>query len=281
MSGARAAVLRYPGSKWSVADWIVRHLPPHRVYCEPFAGSLAVLFSKGRSELETVNDLDGDVVNLFRVVRNRPEELAAAIAMTPYARREHADSWETPRTGEPVEDARRLLVRLWQNHGMRCGRKGGWAHATGYKAVPSGGGITPRTPQWVRLPERILAATERLRGVQIECRPALDVMGRYAHDDCLLYCDPPYVMSTRGGAQYRHEMSDAEHIALLEALARHPGPVLLSGYASELYDGALPGWLVLTRPSVAEGGRARTETLWLNPTAVRRLGMFGALGVGE
>lgn len=271
-----APVLRYPGSKWTAAPWIREHMPAHEVYVEPFFGSGAVLFGKERSKLETVNDLDGDVVNLFRVLRDRPEALARAVGLTPYARSEHAEAWADPRgpgsARDPVEDARRFLVRCWQNHGMRVRRKGGWANATGTRARPASGGLAPRSPVWAGLPERIALAAERLAGVQIECRPALDVLERYAQPRCLVYADPPYVLSTRGEKQYAHEMDDADHLALLDALDAHPGPALLSGYASDLYGGRLAGWARLSRPALAEGGRPREEVLWVNPAAAAALG---------
>jgi DNA adenine methylase len=272
MSARIGPCLKYPGAKWHLAGWIVGLLPPHRVYVEPYFGSGAVFFRKRRSPLETINDLDGDVVNLFRVLRDRPDEIAAAAAFTPYARAEQDDCWAVERVGEPVEDARRFLVRAWMNHGMRLQRKGGWAHTTGLAASEHGGGLANRALQWRQLPARIAATVERLHGVQIERRPALDILARYGHKDCLVYADPPYVRSTRAEAQYRHEMTDADHVALLEVLDAHPGPVLLSGYRCDLYDGRLTHWRRLERAAIAEGGRRRTEALWLNPVAVAALG---------
>jgi DNA adenine methylase len=264
-----APALKWPGAKWNLAEWICGHLPPHRVYLEPYFGSGAVFFTKEPARLETINDLDGDVVNLFRIIRDRPEDLARAAALTPWARAEHLNAWEQQRTGEPVEDARRFLVRIWMNHGMRVRRRGGWAHATGLKTTT--GGISPRVPAWLKVPERILATAGRLREAQIEQLPAVEVIGKYAHADCLTYCDPPYVLRTRSEAQYRHEMTDGDHGKLLAALEAHPGPVLLSGYADPLYDSALPHWRRIERTAFAEGGRERTEVLWLNPVAARRL----------
>lgn len=261
-------VLKWPGAKWRIARWIVAQLPPHRVYLEPFAGSAAVFFTKAPSKLETINDLDGGVVNFYRVLRDQPLALARAVELTPYARGEFDACWAEPATGDPVEDARRFLVRIWGNHGMRVQRKGGWAHTSGKAASVQGGNIAIRAEQWANVPARIAAATRRLREVQVEQRPALDLLARYDHRDCLVYADPPYVLSTRGEKQYNHEMTDADHRALLAALAAHPGPVVLSGYPCALYDEALAGWRRIERVTLAEAGAARTEVLWLNAAAV-------------
>lgn len=157
------------------------------------------------------------------------------------------------------------------NHGMRMCRKGGWAHATGKQALGRNGGIAPRAPQWRNLPARILAATDRLREAQIEHRPALDIIARYAHTDCLIYADPPYVLRTRSEKQYQCEMTDADHTALLDALDAHPGPVLLSGYRCPLYDERLGHWRRVDQAALAEGGRRRIESLWLNERAASAL----------
>lgn len=114
-----APVLKYPGAKWRLAVWILERMPPHEQYVEPFFGSGAVFFRKQPSRLETINDLDGDVVNLFRVIREAPEELAAAAWATPWAREEYEASYERPGGLDPAERARRFLVRCWQSHGSR------------------------------------------------------------------------------------------------------------------------------------------------------------------
>lgn len=255
-------VIRYPGSKWKLAWWIVSHMPPHTVYLEPFFGSGAVLFQKPRSKVETVNDLDGRVVNLFRVLRDRPEELARAVALTPYSRAEYEASYE--RAEDPVEDARRFLVRASQAHGGMVGSKCGWHNEIGDAL-----GV-PVARQWCRVDERILAAAERLRGVQIECRPAEDLIAAYSRSGAaartLIYADPPYLID-QAKRYYAHAMTPEEHARLLSLLDAHPGPVLLSGYAHPLYDEMLAHWLRLEREALAEKGQKRTEVLWLNPVA--------------
>lgn len=259
-------VLKYPGAKWRIADWVVGHFPPHATYLEPFFGSGAILFAKGRSALETVNDLDHRIVNLFRVLRERPDDLARAVALTPWAAEEHrlADAAQHEATGDAVEDARRFLVVAWQSHGADCKWRNGWKR-------PGRSGRQKPAETWAGLPERLLGAVNRLRGVHIECMPALDLIARWAHPGCLIYADPPYPRSERYRAYYRHEMTDDGHRALLAALDAHPGPVVLSGYRCDLYDSHLVGWRCLERRAMAEGGRERTEALWLNAAASNRL----------
>ena len=259
-------VLKYPGAKWSLAKWIIQYMPPHTTYLEPFFGSGAVFFNKKPSKVETINDIDGKVVNLFRVIREQPEELARLIEFTPWARDEYYASFE--RTGEPLEDARRFLVRCSQAFGSRLGNNSGWKH--------SGKGDTNPILFWKRIPKSILAAAERLRQSQIENRPAEELISAYYSTDVLIYADPPYLWSTRsdrvkGRKLYVYEMTNDDHIKLLEVLNNHPGPVLLSGYSSDLYKERLKGWLKKSIRSLGEMGQFHEEVLWLNPVAARNL----------
>lgn len=250
-------VLRYPGGKHRLAPWIVAHLPPHRVYVEPCFGSGAVYFAKPKVRSSVLNDIDGEVVNLWRVLREQPEDLARLIALTPWAREEY-DASRDP-AASPLERARRFLVRSWQSHGQRLGRRSGWRHDG-----PAPNRSISVTDEWKRLPSRILAAVEPLRDAMIENRPAVDVIRRYAGEHVLVYADPPYLQGTREPDIYAHEMSEAEHEALLAALLAHPGPVVLSGYDSELYSVRLASWTRAAHPAIAEHGERREEVLWLN-----------------
>lgn len=255
-------ILKYPGSKWRIADWIVSLMPPHKSYLEPFFGSGAVFFKKPPSRIETINDLDGEIVNLFRVIREQPEALERAVALTPYSREEYEAAWERRKTGgvtDPVEIARLTLVRYCQTHGSRCNEKGGWTNDR------AGREYAYAVRYWNTLPAWIAAAVERLKEAQIEQAPAVEVIQRFSHPEVLIYADPPYVLSTRKKRQYNVEMAnDSQHVELLETLLSHPGPVMLSGYDNELYDGMLQGWQKLHHKAQSEGGSPRVETLWLN-----------------
>ncbi|WP_028590334.1 DNA adenine methylase [Paenibacillus massiliensis] len=258
-------ILHYPGSKWSMANWIISHMPQHMTYLESFFGSGAVLFSKPRSQIETVNDLDGEIVNLFRVIRERPDELANAIRWTPHSRQEYYESYHP--ADDDLERARRLVVRLWQ------GRGGKTAHRTGWRSMIEPNGPLPGK-EWLSFPDKVYAVAERLQGVQIECQAAAELLLRYRRPDVLVYADPPYVQSTRTTTSYRYEMTDQDHCELLNILDDHPGPVLLSGYAHPLYDDRLQHWNRETRRAKAEGGASREEVLWINPVAAGQVGQM-------
>jgi DNA adenine methylase len=256
-------ILKYPGAKWSMAEWIVGHLPPHVHYVEPFFGSGAVFFNKRPAKHEVINDLSGDVVNLFRIIRERGAELAALIEMTPWAREEYDQS--SSKTGDAVEDARRFLIRCCMAHGSDLSK----ATPTGWRTRGVGGvmGETTTARLWRKWPARIIASIDRLRDAEIDNRPALEVIERHAARDAFVYADPPYPLTTRTQRMYQHEMTDADHLALLDALDAHPGPVVLSGYACALYDDRLGHWHRVTKQVQAEKGNTRTEVLWLNERA--------------
>lgn len=251
------AVMKYPGSKWSLAKWVISFFPEHHSYLEPFFGSGAVLFSKPRSHIETVNDLDGDVANLFEWVRKDPERLAHEIYWTPYARQAYEDAFASV-PEDSLGRAVNFYIRLNMGQGFRTNGKTGW------KNDIQGRERAYAARDWVTLPERIMEAAERLRGVQIECKPAIEVIRRFNFGNVLIYADPPYILSDRHGKQYRHEMDDEAHGELLDVLLAHRGPVLVSGYASALYDKLLAGWHREEAASRFQAGSRKTEVLWMN-----------------
>lgn len=256
-------ILKYPGAKWNCAEWIISHFPAHKHYVEPYFGSGAVFFNKQPAAHEVINDLSGDVVNLFRVIREQGEALAALIEMTPWAREEYNLSYEA--CDDALERARRFLVRVWQANSSDLTAKVGWRNIG-----PQGNAST--TVVWRGVPERVLQLADRLKDAEIEHTPALDIVARYATTERLIYADPPYPLATRTGALYQHEMSDSDHEQLLEALDRHPGPVVLSGYHCALYDDRLRSWHTREKRVQAEKGNSRVEVLWLNQTCIDRLG---------
>ena len=250
-------LLNYPGAKWGMAKEIVSLMPPHRSYLEPFFGSGAVLFNKSPSAIETVNDIDGDIVNFFTILRSRPQELAEAISLTPYSRDVFNDAHQN-RGSDPFDRAYRFAIRSKMGHGFKTYQK------TGFKMDIAGREGSYALNNWRRLPKDIPKAAERLLSVQIENRPALDVIRKFNHDNVLIYADPPYLLETRGGKQYRHEMSEQDHVELLDALKQHKGFVILSGYPSDMYYRELKDWKKITRKAYNQNADQRTEVLWCN-----------------
>jgi len=254
------AVIKYPGAKWGIASWIISHMPPHHSYLEPFFGSGAVLFSKSRSPIETVNDLDGDVVNLFEWIRKDPEQLAEEIYWTPYSRTVYERAWAAQRTEtDSLQRAVDFYIRMMMGHGFRItGEKVGW------KNDVQGREAAYAAKSWCKVPDIIRQAAERLRGVQIENRPAVELITRFNFHNVLIYADPPYVLGTRHGKQYRYEMEDADHVELLEVLKYHKGPVIISGYESDLYNDVLQGWHRDQVTARTQNCTKRREILWMN-----------------
>lgn len=252
----------YFGSKSTLAPWIVSLLPRHEHYVEPFAGSLAVLFAKAPSRMETVNDLDHELVTFWRVLRDRPDELIRACALTPHSRAELDATWE-PTTDE-LELARRIWCRLAQGRSGTL-RKTGWRHY-----IDPAGSVTSMPGYLEAYRDRLAAAAERLMTVSLECRPALELIAAYgSRPGVLLYVDPPYLGSTRGwGRNYRVEMKDdQEHRDLAAALWDCSATVVLSGYDSPLYAELYEGWhryASATWTGNAKGNKARTEVVWAN-----------------
>lgn len=251
------ALLNYPGAKWGMAKQIISLMPPHRSYLEPFFGSGAVLFNKPPSAIETVNDIDGDISNFFKVLRDRPDELAEAIALTPYSRDVFNDAHLNRGTTD-FDRAYKFAIRSKMGHGFKTYQK------TGFKIDVFARERSYCVSCWNRLPQDIMLAAERLKRVQIENQPAVTLIKKFNHDNVLIYADPPYLLETRSGKQYRYEMNEQDHVLLLETLKQHKGPVILSGYPSELYDRELNDWSKLTKKSYNQNSDRRLEVLWCN-----------------
>lgn len=255
----------YYGGKQRLADQLADLLGrvKHDHYVEPYCGSLAVLLAKPKARMETVNDLDAELMTFWRVLRDRPSELARAVALTPHSRAEYAAACAPVDPGvDEVELARRVWVRLTQS---RTGtqRAVGWRH----HQDPMGSAIgMPAYLDAYR--SRLPAAVERIQGVSLESRPALELVAAYGrHPGVLLYVDPPYLGSTRA-RNYRHEMrTESAHRALAEALHDCRASVVLSGYDSELYEELYAGWhRVALASGTSQGGTwsERAEIVWSN-----------------
>lgn len=269
-------LLRYPGGKWLLAPWILQHCPPHTCYVEPFLGAGSVFFQKPRSTAEVLNDLDGEIVGLFRLLRDpaQAQELERVLRLTPFARAEYAEASHPAAT--PLEQARRLLIRSW--HGVCGGAALGYA--SGWRSVVRDRG-TPPAHDWENYPQQIAAFTARLQGVIIEQADACTLFARYDSPETLWYVDPPYVPATCPGFPgYRHTV---DHAALAEDLHGLTGMVVLSGYRCPVYDSLYGTWHRVDRQAYAGSGtrgqRTRVESIWLNPAChdgVHQRSLFGA-----
>jgi DNA adenine methylase len=259
-------IVRYHGGKWRLAPWIISRFPAHRVYTETFGGGGSVLLRKKRSYAEVYNDLDGEIVNLFRVVRDHGEQLVRAVELTPFARAEFELSYEP--SPDPIEQARRTLVRCGMGFGSSAMNTD---NKTGFRGSATRSGTTPAT-DWRNQNRNLWDVIDRLRGVVIENRPAIEIIQYHDAPTTLHYVDPPYVHDTRtwlGGKEaYRHEMTDAQHEELADVLHSLKGIVILSGYPSALYDRLYSDWACETREALADAAAKRIECLWINPAAV-------------
>jgi DNA adenine methylase len=268
MSVALRPPFTYYGGKTRMADQIVSLLPEHSHYVEPFAGSLAVLLAKPRSEMETVNDLDGDLMTFWRVLRDCPQDLARVCALTPHSRAEHQAAYDLEASSD-LERARRVWVLLTQG-------RGGTLRKTGWRFYRDPAGSTYSFPEYLEAyVDRMGPAAERLSRVSLESRSGVEVIADYGrHPNVLLYVDPPYLAAARNSLNYRHEMGDeARHRELAGALHECGATVVLSGYPSPLYDELYVDWhrvdLAAWTGNGIRGGATktagdRTECLWSN-----------------
>lgn len=252
----------YAGSRVHSAEQIVSVLPPHKHYVEPFAGSLSVLLRKTRAPMETVNDLDGLLMAFWRVLRDRYDELEVVCALTPTSRAEYQACQDTLHESgiDELERARRVWVVFSQGRAGTL-RNTGWRH---FAKGGAASGIPERVSSYLG---RFAPVAERLRNVSLECKPALELIGAYgAHAENLLYCDPPFLRERGSSPLYAHEMQHPiEHEQLAAALRECNATVVLSGYASDLYDGLYDGWhRHAIDPEGAPGASSRPEMLWSN-----------------
>ncbi|MFT3967392.1 MAG: DNA adenine methylase [Sphingobium sp.] len=268
-------LLRWHGGKWLLAPWIIGHFPPHRIYVEPFGGVASVLLRKERAYAEVYNDLDEGVVNLMALLRNgHGETLAAKLRLTPFSRVEFERAYLP--SDDIFESARRLIVRCFMGFGSDGHNTGNGR--TGFRATSNKSGTIP-AHDWANYPDALLLVAQRMQGVVVERRPAIDIMRQHDTPSTLHYVDPPYLPETRTARKrgdkchaYRHEMTADDHRELLAVLRGLDGMVILSGYPSTLYDDALPAWRRVERKALADGARDRTEVLWINPAAASALG---------
>jgi DNA adenine methylase len=254
------------GGKYSHLDWLLPLLPKTTHYCEPFGGSAAVLLNRDPSPVETYNDLDGEVVNFFKVLRDNGDKLAKKIALTPFSREEFELAISLPiKKITDLERARRFFVRARQ---VRTGlaqtaSSGRWANCT----LTSRAGMAGAVSRWLGSIDGLPEITQRLLRVQIENAPAIKIIKRYDSEETLFYCDPPYPHSSRGDSfAYAYEMTNEEHEQLSEILHNVKGKVALSSYHCDLMRSLYHDWICIKSPEKMchSVKKPRTEVLWVN-----------------
>lgn len=288
-SPIRRPALRYHGGKFRLGPKLIAIFPPHRVYTEAFGGGASVLLQKPRSYAEIYNDLDGEVVNVFRVLQDpkKAKRLEELLRLTPFARQEFLLSYKSTRSD--LERARRTIVRSYMGFGsdgisrMKASSAGfntrlSSTMSTGFRWNSNRSGTTAAS-DWKGYPDHIGSFTERLQGVVIEQRPAVDILRKMDKPDTLHYVDPPYPMASRrvgngttSEHRYRHEMTDVDHEDLAETLRSLAGMVIVSSYPGPLYDRLFKDWRQIQWTggqfcSANTGNQKRTETVWMNAAA--------------
>jgi DNA adenine methylase len=249
--------VRYTGSKWRISKWIIQHMPPHNLYLEPFCGGASVFFRKDPARVEILNDLEDDIPNFFKVLRDRTHELVRALTLTPFSR------YELRTAHLPCEDelerARRFYVRSWQKFtGASQGHEGAWRYGKAHDRSP--------LDDWMRH-EGLAKIANRLRKVYIESDTAINSIQRHDSAEALIFCDPPYVSATCTEDAYANSMTDADHAELAKCLHQIKGMAMISGYASELYRDLYADWKMVTTQAYTSKTIARTECLWISPKA--------------
>lgn len=246
-------MLNYYGGKWSQAEWIIEHFPDHEMYVEAFGGAASVLLRKPRSTMEVVNDIDDEVFNVYRAVRDHGTKLRRLLSMTPYSRTEYELSRE-PAISD-IERARRTIVRTYLGIGDSLNQRNGFR-------MSKLSNVTPEKT-WQTYVQALDETIERFRGVLIERLDYRKLIEKYDTPGTLWYLDPPYVKSERSNRHgYRHDFNDEDHAELMKHAFALKGMVIVSGYDSALYDQY--DWRKVTRKVNTNSGLA-TETLWLCP----------------
>lgn len=250
-------IIRWHGGKWRLAPWIISNFKEHRIYTEAFGGGASVLLRKPRSYSEIYNDLDGEIVNVFNIVRDRGGELKRYLELTPFSRVTFKSAYNT--SEDTLIKAAQTIIKSYMGFGSDSIR-----HVSGFRANSNRSGTTP-AHDWVNYPLQILNFIERLRGVIIESRPAIDILNQHDSLNTLHYVDPPYVHSTRQSSKrYAFEMTDEQHVELSKTLKRLKGNVIISAYPSKLYNDLYSDWRKIKKVALADGAKKRIELLFLN-----------------
>lgn len=264
-------LVRWMGSKARLASWYQEHMPAHRLYVETHGGSASVLLNKPRAPSEILNDRDRELFNLYTVVRDDKlsERFIDMMLCTPFSYDELAVAQDGAVSADPVERARKLIVRQAQAHGNDVRTDG--SKKTFRLYVKDSGRDTAW--DWVSYIHALADIINRLKGVNIDNRDAAALIRKVDAPDALFLVDPPYVMESRRQDRlgYELEYTDSDHRRLIDALLAAKGYVLLCGYQSALYDEALADWRQVTTTARDQMRGEREEVLWLSPRTAEAL----------
>ena len=267
------AAFGYYGCKQKVSSKMLELLPPHNCWVELFCGSAAITLAKKAAPIEIINDIDGNIVNVFKQLRNSPTKLISSIESTPYAREEFLQTRNDDETLSDLERARRFLVEAMMSiNGVLAGNKGGFSYSNSY----SRSGKEARVNRWKNFPKRLSDVANRLRDVRIENLNAIELLKKFVKRPAtLVYIDPPYLMERDSG--YVNDVREAEfHIELLKLCNRAKCMILISGYENPVYEEFLcstRGWkkeIIYTHTTPASGKKLhREEVVWINKAAAK------------
>lgn len=269
--------LRYQGSKFRIAQWIIAHMPPHKIYVEPFGGSAAVMLQKRPTNTEVYNDINGEIVNVFRVLQDKAkaEELQRLLYLTPYSRTMFYSAYEQNEHDSDISRAQKTIIRAFMGMASSSSVRGRNGF---YLAFTSNNERISNFDGWKNHYNQIMAFSERMRNVIIENREWKWVIEYFDSPNTLFYCDPPYISATWDTkSAYAQIMDDNEHLELLETLKKIQGMAIISGYNNSLYEATLHEWEQKTKMDMNQKNKPRQECIWLSPSVSRRLATQNSL----
>lgn len=261
MNKINHSIVKYTGSKWRMAPWIISFFPKHKIYVEPFGGAANVLLRKIPSRKEVYNDLYSEIYNLFYVLRNYPKELIRLCTRTPY-------SYQQFKKRFIYFKSKNRILRAWVFIYASFFGVGGVPRS--FRKTGFMGNFRNSSPElgWDNIPENLSKVAIRFKKVLIHKKEYKWCLKYYDGKNTLFYLDPPYVLSTRKSAKYKHEMKNKSHIEMLKLINNLQGYVVISGYESKLYEKYLEkkfGWHKFTRNSINMAKNKRIECVWLSP----------------
>lgn len=263
------SLLIWPGGKGAIVSKILKYIPEHKHYIEVFFGAGSVFFAKLPLKFETINDINSDVVNLFRVLQDKKKfkEFERIINLTLYSRGIYKDSMKYK--NQEMGSLERA-ISFFINIRMSFGGKSGWSYSIRDTDNRKRSGAISK---WLNCIKRLPEIANRFKHTQIENDDFENIIKRYDDDsDCFIYCDPPYLHETRKDTKlYKHEMSKEDHLRLLKICVVSNSKIMLSGYNSDMYNDLLSNWKkkefhVTTSMANTniQDREERTEVIWMN-----------------